>query len=221
MPSYPEMEDRRIAKRNCRPNRFGTVPYGGFEKPLIGWNADDNRDVNEFGPQCPLYWHDRLLVNDVKWLTGCSGTLSVKACFWNAKKSFDIPHPTKQNHRLRHVCLEGPEADVYIKGKLTEGNIIKLPDYWPKLVDLETINVTLTPIGIYQELFVEDIQWGTRVVVKNNLGGPIKCFYQIMAERIDVEKNIPEYQGLTPMEYPGDNSGSTINEGLIFDGENT
>ena len=221
MPSYPEMEDRRIAKRNCRPNKFGTVPYGEFEKPLIGWNADDNRDLSEFGPQCPLYWHDKLLVNDVKWIEGCPGTLSTRSCSWDAKKNFDIPHPTKESHRLRYVCLEGPDADVYIKGKLTEGNVIKLPDYWPKLVNPETINVTLTPIGTYQELFVEDIQWGTRVIVKNNAGGPVKCFYQIMAERIDVEKNIPEYRGLTPMEYPGDNSGSTINEGLIFDGENT
>ena len=143
MPDYPIMKPDFKAKTSCRPKRFGTVPYGGFEKPLIGWNTDVNRDVKPFSDGCPLYWHDRLLVNDVRWLTGCSGTLSSRSCYWNAKKSFDIPHPTKQNHRLRHVCLEGPEADVYVKGKLTEGNVIKLPDYWPKLVDLETINVTI------------------------------------------------------------------------------
>jgi hypothetical protein len=207
------------ARKACRPNRFGTVPYGSFARPLLPFNDDYNRSTTPFVNPCPTYWHDRLLVMDVRWLTGCAGTLSSRSCFWNAKKSFDIPHPTKDGHRLRHVCLEGPDADVYIKGKLTEGNVIKLPDYWPKLVDLDTVNVTLTPFGIYQELFVESIQWGTRVIVKNNLGGSINCHYQIMAERIDVEKNIPEYEGLTPMAYPGDNSGSTINEGLIFDGE--
>lgn len=209
------------AKKRCRPNRFGSIPYGGFRRPLLPFNDDYNRSTSPFNNPCPTYWHDKMVVRDLIWLNGCAGRLASRACFWNAKKSFDIPHPTKESHRLRYVCLEGPDADVYIKGKLTEGNVIKLPDYWPKLVNPETINVTLTPIGTYQELFVEDIQWGTRVIVKNNAGGPVKCFYQIMAERIDVEKNIPEYRGLTPMEYPGDNSGSTINEGLIFDGENT
>jgi hypothetical protein len=212
------MTPRTVAKPNCRPKQIWAIPYGSFIRPLLPYTGDDNRSYDVFNG-CQLYYHDRILVNDLRWLDGCSGTLSSKACFWNSKKSFDIPHPTKDGHRLRHVCLEGPEADVYIKGKLTDGNVIKLPEYWPKLVDLDTINVTLTPIGVYQELFVEAVQWGTRIIVKNNLGGPINCYYQIMAERIDVEKNIPEYEGLTPMAYPGDNSGSTINEGLIFDGE--
>ena len=30
--------------------------------------------------------------------------------------------------------------------------------------------------------------------------------YTIFAERKDTEKNIPEYKGLTPNDYPGDNS---------------
>ena len=29
-------------------------------------------------------------------------------------KGFDIKHPTKENHRLRYVCLEGPEGGVYL-----------------------------------------------------------------------------------------------------------
>ncbi len=144
-----------------------------------------------------------------------------KSKFWDSKKNFDIPHPTKENYRLRYVCLEGPDADVYIKGSLVNSNVINLPSYWTKLVDLESISVNLTPIGVYQELFVEKIEWGTRVIVKNNLGGPINCHYQIMAERIDTEKNIPEYEGLTPMDYPGDNSGSLINDNLRFDAKNS
>ena len=146
---------------------------------------------------------------------------NAKSTFWDNKKNFDIPHPTKEKHRLRYVCLEGPDADVYIKGSLVNSNVINLPSYWTKLVDLESISVNLTPIGVYQELFVEKIEWGTRVIVKNNLGGPINCHYQIMAERIDTDKNIPEYEGLTPMDYPGDNSGSIINDRLRFDGKNS
>lgn len=214
------MVQRNVSRTNCRPNRFGSVPYGSFQRPLLPFNDDYNRNTAPFSNPCPTYWHDRLLVNDVAWLNGCSGTLSSRSCFWNSKKNFDIPHPLKENHRLRYVCLEGPDADVYIKGKLTKGNIINLPDYWPKLVNLETINVTLTPFGVYQELFVDEIQWGTRVVIKNNSGGPINCYYQIMAERIDVQKNIPEYEGLTPMAYPGDNN-NIINDTIIINAKNS
>lgn len=121
-----------------------------------------------------------------------------------AKKPFDIPHPTKKGWRLRHVCIEGPTADVYVRGKLENSNIIELPEYWRKLVDPETITVNLTPIGVYQELFVEKIEWGTRVIVKNNSGSAINCYYTVYGERADTDKNIPEYEG-TYDDYPGDN----------------
>ena len=129
----------------------------------------------------------------------------------SSKKSFDIPHPAKQNYRLRYICLEGPDAEVYLRGKLVESNVIELPEYWKNLVDAETIGVTLTSIGVYQELFVEKIEWGQRIIIKNNLGGPINCSYVVYGERKDVSKNIPEYLGSTPNDYPGDNSEYVIN----------
>lgn len=130
-----------------------------------------------------------------------------------SKKGFDIPHPSKTDHRLRYICIEGPEAEVYFRGKLSGSNVIELPDYWKDLVDAETIGVTLTPIGVYQELFVDKIEWGTRVLVKNNLCGPINCSFVVFGERKDTPKNIPEYKGLTPSDYPGDNNEYTINGG--------
>ena len=66
-------------------------------------------------------------------------------------------------------------------------------------------------MGSFQELFVESIQWGTRVIVRNAAGGPINCSYVIYAERKDAERNIPEYEGLTPKDYPGDNTAYVIN----------
>lgn len=109
-------------------------------------------------------------------------------------KSFDIPHPSKEGWRLKYVCLEGPTADVYVRGKLEDSNVIELPDYWVDLVDQETIMVSLTPFGVYQELFVEKIEWGKKIIVKNNSGGPIKCSYVVYAERKDVDRNQTEYQ---------------------------
>ena len=42
---------------------------------------------------------------------------------------------------LRHVCIEGPSADVYYRGKLTDSNVIKLPEYWEGLIDIDNITV--------------------------------------------------------------------------------
>jgi hypothetical protein len=130
-----------------------------------------------------------------------------------SKKSFDIPHPTKENHRLRYICLEGPSAEVYIRGKLKGSNVIELPDYWKGLVDPESITVTLTPIGTSQDLFYEEVEWCSTIKVMNASGGPINCSYTVFAERKDTPKNIPEYQGLTPADYPGDNDNYTVNDG--------
>jgi hypothetical protein len=133
--------------------------------------------------------------------SGLSGTPSITVNSIDASslsvsgtKNFDIPHPTKEGYRLKYACLEGPTADVYIRGKLENSNIIKLPDYWSKLIDQETLNVSLTSFGVYQELYVEKIEWGETIIVKNNLGGPINCNYVVYAERKDVDKNIAEYQ---------------------------
>jgi hypothetical protein len=142
-----------------------------------------------------------------------AATLNQTYFIAQSKKSFDIKHPTKEGYRLRYICLEGPEAEVYYRGKLKDSNVIELPDYWTGLVDTETISVSLTPFGIYQELFVEKIEWGRRIIVKNNLGGPIDCSYIVYGERKDVVKNIPEYEGNTPDDYPGDNSEYFINGG--------
>lgn len=129
------------------------------------------------------------------------------------KKSFDISHPTKEDHRLRYICLEGPDAEVYIRGKLKDNNTIELPEYWRELVDIDSIGVTLTPIGSYQELFVESIQWGTRIKIKNNSAGSINCSYVVYGTRKDVDRNIPEYEGKSTADYPGNNSEYVINGG--------
>lgn len=130
------------------------------------------------------------------------------------KKTFDIPHPSKEGRRIRYVCLEGPGADVYVRGKLNGGNIIELPEYWSGLVDVESITVNLTPIGSYQELYYEMGPWSSSVIVKNSAGGAVNCSYTVYGTRKDVEKNIPEYEGTTPQDYPGDNSQYVINGGI-------
>ena len=127
------------------------------------------------------------------------GTINQQA--W---KGFDIKHPRKPNRRIRHICVEGPEAAIYIRGTLKGSNAIELPEYWDGLVDIESITVHLTPVGSYQELYVDKIEWGKKVIVKNNQGSSIHCHYKVEAARIDGEPLIVEYDGETPADYPGD-----------------
>lgn len=126
----------------------------------------------------------------------------------SAKKDFDIPHPTKEGWRLTHACVEGPEAAVYIRGRVKNNTEIHLPEYWKGLVDINTITVNLTPIGAHQNVIIK--RWNDeKVYLQANGGMPIDCFYYIMAERKDTEKLIPEYEG-TIEDYPGDNSQRSI-----------
>jgi hypothetical protein len=104
-------------------------------------------------------------------------------------KSFLIDHPTKEGKKLRHGSLEGPENGVYVRGKLKDTNAIELPDYWTKLVDPDSITVTLTPIGAHQKLYVKDVSNNTVTVGNGNLlDKTINCYYVVYAERCDVEK---------------------------------
>ena len=123
----------------------------------------------------------------------------------SGKKFFDIKHPSKENWRLRYVCLEGPTADVYVKGKLRGESVINLPDYWKDLVDIETITVSLTPTTNYQELFVKNVESENRVIIANQAGSAVNCDYVVFGERKDTTRNISEYEGQTPKEYPEDN----------------
>ena len=153
-------------------------------------------------------------LNGILNLTGTgdvAAAIKANTALANSKKSFDIPHPSKEGHRLRYICLEGPEAEVYFRGKLINKSTIELPEAWKGLVDPDTISVNLTAMGVYQELYVESIDWGSKINVKNNASGPINCTYVVYGTRKDTPRNIPEYEGLTPADYPGDNSEYTIN----------
>ena len=133
----------------------------------------------------------------------------------SGNKSFDIPHVTQPGKRIRHVCAEGPEAGIYIRGRLTGKNVINLPDYWDGLVDPETITVTLTQIGSSQDLIVDAIEWGKRVKVKSGNGTNIDCFYEIWVARHINPENHDEklhvvYEGESPADYPGDNDNFIV-----------
>ena len=182
------------------------------------WKGDiDEDDYPE--DACRPRYHgnaqiDNLKVNNDVTVTGdvTADEVTAGGVTLTSRKSFDIPHPTKKGFRLRHICLEGPEAAVYIRGRLTNSDKIELPEYWSGLIDPETITVSLTQIGSSQDLIVEKIPWGKTIHIKSGNATAIDCYYYVQAERKDGEKLIVEYEGTSFDDYPGDNSQYTCNK---------
>ena len=119
-------------------------------------------------------------------------------------KPFDIKHPNKDGWRLRYACIEGPEVGVYHRGRVRNEKIIKLPDYWKNLVDVESISVQLQPIGSHQDIIVK--RWDSEFIYLQAQGGmPVNCFYHVYAARKDVNPLYVEYQGDSWKDYPDPN----------------
>jgi len=149
---------------------------------------------------CPPKYHSRAKIDNFKILEdltmggniaggvniSCSGTVSGSTGSFSAK-TFNISHPTKDNRRLIHGCLEGPEFGVYIRGRVKNREEISFPDYWEGLVDWTTITVNLTPIGAHQNVIVKRFD-ENKVYLQSKGGMPIDCFYHIYATRKDVPR---------------------------------
>jgi len=117
-------------------------------------------------------------------------------------KLFDIEHPSKDDYRLRHACLEGSEHAVYYRGRLKESNVINLPDYWKDLVHEDSITVQLQPIGQTQNLVIQEFNNEFIVIAEDSTNtdlitdlSTIDCFYHVYGERKDVDKLEVEYEG--------------------------
>ncbi len=98
-------------------------------------------------------------------------------------KSFLIDHPSKEGMKLQYASLEGPENGVYVRGTTDKG-FITLPDYWRDLVHNDSITVTLTPVGQFQPLFVEEKS--NREIRVGGVSGHYD--YVVYGERKDVDK---------------------------------
>tara|TARA_Y200000002_G_scaffold252028_1_gene208769 strand:+ start:119 stop:955 length:837 start_codon:yes stop_codon:yes gene_type:complete len=137
--------------------------------------------------------------------TGNKGRLASRFGSADARpKPFDIKHPNKDGWRLRYACIEGPEVGVYHRGRVRNEKIIKLPDYWKNLVDVESISVQLQPIGSHQDIIVK--RWDSEFIYLQAQGGmPVNCFYHVYAARKDVNPLYVEYQGDSWKDYPDPN----------------
>ena len=136
---------------------------------------------------------------------GNKGRLASRFATADSKpKPFDIKHPSKEGWRLRYACIEGPEVGVYCRGRVRGEKIIKLPDYWKDLVDVESISVQLQPIGAHQDVIIK--RWDEQFIYLQAQGGmPVNCFYHVYAARKDVNPLYVEYEGESWKDYPDPN----------------
>ena len=135
---------------------------------------------------------------DLKGNITISGTMKSGFATWSSSivattKLFDIKHPNKDGYRLAHSCLEGPEHAVYYRGRATK-NIIPLPLYWKDLVDPASITVSITPIGVHQNIIVKRLD-AENIYLQNQGALPINCFFHVFGQRIDIERLQVEYEG--------------------------
>lgn len=216
MAAESEFEPRRIGRTNCDDG-----PHFGRKSTRYDYVMKNNTGDDDYPDEACLPWYhgniqvDNLQVNndiDIDGRVTSATQVSAAGITLTSRKPFDIPHPTKSGYRLRHVCLEGPESGVYYRGRLTNSNTIDLPEYWVGLVDPETITVTLTQIGSSQDLIIDKIEWGTKVLIKSGNASNIDCYFLVHGERKDGEKLIVEYEGQSIDDYPGDNSIYSINK---------
>ena len=191
---------------------YGNIPnFNVFASNVnISGNIKSIGDITAVGN---ITTYGAFIMNGTLSLTGTGDvTAAIQLAKTLPAKPFDIKHPNKKGHRLRHISLEGPEIAIYYRGKLKDDTVINLPDYWDGFVDKDSITVNLTPVGSYQELFVETIDWGKKIIVKNASGGPINCHYTVYGERIDMEKLIVEYEGESIKDYPGEDWLQVLNQ---------
>jgi hypothetical protein len=116
-----------------------------------------------------------------------TGPVTIAGGLQATTKSFKIDHQVLLGKKLIYGVLEGKEHGVYVRGKLTNANVITLPEEWEWLVDADSITVQLTPIGKHQKLYIKSIENNSVTINTSNLlDTSINCFYYVQATRKDV-----------------------------------
>jgi len=182
----------------------------GRKSPRFDYVRKAVNNGGRFYEECEPWLYGNMQVDNLQINGTATGTFqgSINVQSW---KGFDIIHPNKENYRLRHICLEGPEAGVYIRGRIKDCNVIEIPSYWIGLIDIESITVSLTQIGYSQDLIVDKISnQEKKIYIRSGNGANINCYYTLNASRIDGEKLIVEYAGSSPADYPGNSSQYSI-----------
>lgn len=220
-----KLETKKYSDKDCSEGIIGGKPSSRYDFVQKHSNHDSDSIEPELkskiDPICVPWYHYYMKVGSLWSLedTIVSGNVLSQGDVvsnnglhvLSAKKNlpFDMPHPNKPGWRLRHVCIEGPEISVYCRGTVFSDGIINLPNFWDGLVNYNDMTINLTPIGKWQELYIDNKN-SKKIVIKNNNNNPIYADYHIIARRLD-DDLIVEYEGENYTDYPGGNEGYSFN----------
>ena len=115
-------------------------------------------------------------------------------------KNFIHPHPHDPSKQIRYTSLEAGESGVYWRGSAVTQNgraVIELPEHFTLVTHEENLTATITPVGSWAPLFVEEVSNTTLVVaLDDRFGDPDTEFdfvvygvrdgfedYQVLEER--------------------------------------
>lgn len=124
-----------------------------------------------------------------------TGSLNIVGHLFATQKSFYIDNKDIPGKHLIYGALEGPQNDVFIRGRVQKKSTsvkISLPSEWIWLVDENTITVQLTQREFYQNLLVTNVK-NNCVSIKNistskKSKKELNFDYIIIGERKDVER---------------------------------
>jgi hypothetical protein len=193
-------------------SRFGAAHFTNAEEPVAGVVVDSNTaytSLNIGGGTSAFNAATQVSIYTAATTTTTTGTervtvtsagdvgigttspaykLQVNGSFGATTKSFIIDHQSKPGKKLVYGVSEGPEHSVFVRGRLTNQNVIPLPEEWSWLVDEKSVTVQLTAIGSPQKLYVKSID-KSYIVVENGgmFAGEIDCYYFVQGTRKDVE----------------------------------
>ncbi|REL29172.1 hypothetical protein DYD21_15065 [Rhodohalobacter sp. SW132] len=82
-------------------------------------------------------------------------------------KNFIHPHPHDPSKQIRYTSLEAGESGVYWRGSAATQNgraVIELPEHFTLVTHEENLTATITPVGSWAPLYVEEVSNTTLVV---------------------------------------------------------
>jgi len=69
---------------------------------------------------------------------------------------------------------------VRVKGEIPSDGVIEFPKEWNNKINLDSLTIMITPHGTFQELYVANIHYGRKAIVKNASSGSINGSYMII-----------------------------------------
>ena len=77
------------------------------------------------------------------------------------------------------------EGAVRTMGEIPADGVIEFPKAWNNKINLDSLTIIITPEGTFQELYVANIHYGRKAIVKNASSGSIKGSYMIICNTKD------------------------------------